>query len=47
LYGYDFVYAPDGQKVIGDDGLYMRTQQLVPLGSVYLISVEFPKRIAV
>lgn len=34
LYGYDFVYAPDGQKVIGDDGLYMRTQQLVPLGSV-------------
>ncbi|MEA4919090.1 SusC/RagA family TonB-linked outer membrane protein [Proteiniphilum sp.] len=34
LYGYDFVYAPDGQKVIGSDGLYMRTQQLVSLGSV-------------
>lgn len=34
LYGYDFVYAPDGQKVIGPDGLYLRTQQLVPLGSV-------------
>lgn len=34
LEGYDFVYAPDGQKVIGTDGLYMRTQQLVPLGSV-------------
>ena len=34
LYGYDFVYAPDGQRVIGGDGLYMRTQQLVPLGSV-------------
>lgn len=34
LEGYDFVYAPDGQKVVGSDGLYMRTQQLVPLGSV-------------
>ena len=34
LYGYDFVYAPDGQKVVGTDGLYLRTQQLVPLGSV-------------
>ncbi|OJX91607.1 MAG: SusC/RagA family TonB-linked outer membrane protein [Paludibacter sp. 47-17] len=34
LQGYDFVYAPDGQKVIGSDGLYMRTQQLRSLGSV-------------
>lgn len=34
LKGYDFVYAPDGQRVIGADGLYLRTQQLVPLGSV-------------
>lgn len=34
LYGYDFVYAPDGQRVIGSDGLYLRTQQLQPLGSV-------------
>ncbi|MCD8193436.1 MAG: TonB-dependent receptor, partial [Tannerellaceae bacterium] len=34
LMGYDFVYAPDGQKVVGDDGLYLRTEQLVPLGSV-------------
>lgn len=34
LYGYDFVYAPDGQRVVGSDGLYIRTQQLVPLGSV-------------
>lgn len=34
LYGYDFVYAPEGQKVVGPDGLYLRTQQLVPLGSV-------------
>lgn len=34
LFGYDFVYAPDGQKVVGSDGLYLRTQQLVALGSV-------------
>ena len=34
LFGYDFVYAPDGQKVVGADGVYMRTQQLQPLGSV-------------
>ncbi|MBK5194747.1 MAG: SusC/RagA family TonB-linked outer membrane protein [Proteiniphilum sp.] len=34
LQGYDFVYALDGQRVIGSDGLYLRTQQLVPLGSV-------------
>lgn len=34
LYGYDFVYASDGRRVVGDDGLYLRTQQLVPLGSV-------------
>lgn len=32
--GYDFVYAPDGQRVIDENGLYMRTQQIVPLGSV-------------
>ncbi|MBP1675538.1 MAG: SusC/RagA family [Bacteroidetes bacterium] len=34
LYGYDFVYADNGRKVVGSDGLYLRTQQLVPLGSV-------------
>lgn len=34
IMGYDFVYAPDGQKVIGSDGVYMRTDQFVPLGSV-------------
>lgn len=32
--GYDFVYAADGRRVLGADGLYMRTSQLVPLGSV-------------
>lgn len=34
FYGYDFVYTSDGRKVVGTDGLYLRTQQLVPLGSV-------------
>lgn len=34
IMGYDFVYAPDGQKVIDDKGVYMRTDQLVPLGTV-------------
>ncbi|WP_437921955.1 SusC/RagA family TonB-linked outer membrane protein [Sphingobacterium sp. LRF_L2] len=32
--GYDFVYAEDGQRVIQEDGTYMRTSQLVPLGSI-------------
>lgn len=32
--GYDFVYAPNGQRVVQEDGTYMRTSQLVPLGSV-------------
>ncbi len=32
--GYDFVYAADGQRVIQEDGTYMRTSQLTPLGSV-------------
>lgn len=34
IMGYDFVYAPDGQKVVNSDGVYMRTDQFVPLGSV-------------
>lgn len=34
LYGYDFVYSTDERRVVGSDGLYLRTQQLVPLGSV-------------
>ncbi|MFD2906630.1 SusC/RagA family TonB-linked outer membrane protein [Sphingobacterium anhuiense] len=32
--GYDFVYASDGQRVIQADGTYMKTSQLVPLGSI-------------
>lgn len=34
LMGYDFVYTPDGQRVVQEDGTYLRTTQLVPLGSV-------------
>ncbi|MFV0419008.1 MAG: SusC/RagA family TonB-linked outer membrane protein [Dysgonomonas sp.] len=34
IMGYDFVYAADGQKVVNSDGVYMRTDQFVPLGSV-------------
>ncbi|WP_374164517.1 SusC/RagA family TonB-linked outer membrane protein [Arcticibacter sp. MXS-1] len=34
IMGYDFVYAPDGQRVVQADGTYARTQQLVPLGTV-------------
>lgn len=32
--GYDFVYAADGQRVVQADGTYMKTSQLVPLGSI-------------
>lgn len=34
LWGYDFVYDDKGNKVVTDDGLYMPTSNLVPLGSV-------------
>ncbi len=34
LMGYDFVYAPDGRKVINANGAYARTEQLIPIGSV-------------
>lgn len=43
LLGYDFVYAPDGQRVVQEDGTYLKTTQLVPLGSVlpdYLIGFQ-------
>lgn len=32
--GYDFVYAPNGKRVVENDGTYMKTSQLVPLGSI-------------
>lgn len=34
IMGYDFVYSADGKKVVNSDGVYMRTDQFVPLGSV-------------
>ncbi|MGY5254038.1 SusC/RagA family TonB-linked outer membrane protein [Sphingobacterium spiritivorum] len=34
LLGYDFVKTEDGRRVVQADGTYMRTSQLVPLGSV-------------
>src|SRR3546814_461174 len=43
LLGYDFVYAPDGQRVVQEDGTYLKTTQLVPLGSVlpdYLVGFQ-------
>lgn len=33
ILGTDFVYAPDGQKVIGDNGRYLKTTDVVPLGN--------------
>lgn len=32
--GYDFVYDNEGNKVIGANGAYLRTEQMVPLGSI-------------
>lgn len=32
--GNDFVYAADGQRVVQTDGTYLKTSQLVPLGSI-------------
>lgn len=43
LLGYDFVYTPDGQRVVQEDGTYLKTSQLVPLGSVlpdYLLGFQ-------
>lgn len=34
IMGYDFVYAPDGQRVVQADGTYLKASQLRPLGSV-------------
>ncbi|AIM38236.1 membrane protein [Sphingobacterium sp. ML3W] len=32
--GQDFVYTPEGQRIIQEDGTFMKTSQLVPLGSI-------------
>jgi TonB-linked SusC/RagA family outer membrane protein len=34
IMGNDFVYAPDGQRVVQADGTYLKTSQQVPLGSI-------------
>jgi len=34
IMGNDFVYAPDGQRVVQADGTYLKTSQQVALGSV-------------
>ncbi|MCL4637464.1 MULTISPECIES: SusC/RagA family TonB-linked outer membrane protein [Olivibacter] len=41
--GYDFVYAPDGQRVVQEDGTYLRTSQMTDLGTVlpdYLVGFQ-------
>ncbi|MCG8410921.1 MAG: SusC/RagA family TonB-linked outer membrane protein [Bacteroidales bacterium] len=35
LWGYDFIYDENGNKVLNEKGMYRRTDRLVPLGSVY------------
>jgi TonB-linked SusC/RagA family outer membrane protein len=43
LRGYDFVYASDGQRVVQEDGTYLRTSQMTNLGSVlpdYLVGFQ-------
>ncbi|WNH08084.1 SusC/RagA family TonB-linked outer membrane protein [Thalassobellus suaedae] len=34
LWGYDFLYDDDGNKVVGSNGYWSRTANLVPLGSI-------------
>ena len=34
LWGHDFIYDDDGNKVVGDNGYYLQTPDLVPIGSV-------------
>jgi len=33
ILGKDFIYAPDGQKVVGDNGRYLSTTDVVPIGN--------------
>lgn len=35
LWGYDFIYDDDGNKVVDENGYYQSTSSLVPLGSIY------------
>jgi TonB-linked SusC/RagA family outer membrane protein len=34
LWGYDYLYDDSGNRVVGSNGYWLRTQNLVPLGSV-------------
>jgi len=34
FYGYDFVYDDAGNKLVDDDGFYLSTDEVVPLGSI-------------
>jgi hypothetical protein len=34
MWGYDYVFDDEGNKVIDSDGFYMRTPNMVPIGSV-------------
>eukprot|EP01029_Cantina_marsupialis_P017187 TRINITY_DN385973_c0_g1_i1.p1 TRINITY_DN385973_c0_g1~~TRINITY_DN385973_c0_g1_i1.p1 ORF type:complete len:1084 (-),score=243.49 TRINITY_DN385973_c0_g1_i1:6369-9620(-) len=34
LWGYDYIYDNQGNKVVGDNGYYLATENLVPIGSV-------------
>ena len=35
LWGYDYIYDDAGNRVVGENGHYLRTPNIVPLGSVY------------
>ena len=34
FYGYDYVYNDNGDKLVGDNGFYLRTDEVVPLGTI-------------
>ncbi|MBY5957632.1 SusC/RagA family TonB-linked outer membrane protein [Membranicola marinus] len=34
LWGYDFLYDDNGNRIVGDNGYWLRTQNLVPMGTV-------------
>ena len=34
FYGYDYQYDDAGNKLVGDDGFYLRTDEVVPLGTI-------------
>ena len=34
FYGYDYVYNDNGDKLVGDNGFYLRTDEVEPLGTI-------------